>query len=289
MAKLTKDIENRLSVSRKVVAAATTHGPELAPVLAASALEAQGVGNGPDAAAFEATFASLAALLSFTSSALEKAALEHAAEQADDIAPRIARDAARDAASVVMVQLRSAVESAMGQAGLRTYGLEGETPRMPKALASHIGNVIHLLQKNPIEVTSELGSVFSSAVIVPALEKRKKAIDDALLDVDREERELESTQGKRDRALTRWVDVYQGTANTLVGLFRLAGRKDLAERVRPTSRTISGEDAGSAEEGAQSGSGQGAQPSIGQTAGQSIGQSTGQSVSQSGGQAVSAS
>ena len=38
--------------------------------------------------------------------------------------------------------------------------------------------------------------------------------------------------------------MYQGVADCLTGLCRLAGRKDLAERIRPTSRTVSGADEG---------------------------------------------
>jgi hypothetical protein len=37
--------------------------------------------------------------------------------------------------------------------------------------------------------------------------------------------------------------VHQGVADVLVGLFRLAGRKDLSDRVRPSSRTLAGEEA----------------------------------------------
>src|SRR4051794_19389800 len=60
-----------------------------------------------------------------------------------------------------------------------------------------------------------------------------------------EARELEKALGARDQAVELWTEVYQGVATALSGLYRLAGRKDLADRVRPTSRTLSGEDAAS--------------------------------------------
>jgi hypothetical protein len=47
-----------------------------------------------------------------------------------------------------------------------------------------------------------------------------------------EERENEGALTDRDRALEDWRTVYQGVATTLSGLYRLAGREDLAERMR---------------------------------------------------------
>jgi hypothetical protein len=244
MAKLGREIENRINVSKKVIAAATTHGPGLAPLLAAKAAEAQGAAGAPAAAAFAAMFASLAATLKFATGALESAALAYSAEHADDVAPREARGKAADVLLGLVVQLRATVESTLGASVLATYGLEGDTPRNPKALASHVTNVLELLGQSPVSVTTDLGSTFSTAATITGLTAKKAPLDAALGDVDREARELEDALGKRDQAIDHWSDAYQGVANALTGLFRLAGRKDLAERVRPTSRTVSGEDAG---------------------------------------------
>ncbi|MDI3289879.1 hypothetical protein [Polyangium sp. 15x6] len=64
----------------------------------------------------------------------------------------------------------------------------------------------------------------------------------ALADMQREELELADQLGRRDQQVLAWVEDHQGIADTLIGLFRLAGRKDLAERVRPTSRALAGEE-----------------------------------------------
>lgn len=251
MAKLGKEIENRITVSRKVIAAATTHGPGLAPVLAEKALAAKGDGEAPKAAAFKAMFASLAAMLTSATDALEVAELAYAAEQADDVAPRATRDKANEKLLALMVKLGSTLEDAMGADAVKSYGLAGDTPRTPKALSSYVGNVVNLMKKKPADVTTEVGGKFSTAATVAILQARKAELDAALKDVDREAREFEGSLGKRDQAMERWTDAYQGIASTLTGLFRLAGRKDLAERVRPTSRTISGEDSGPAEDAEQ--------------------------------------
>lgn len=253
MAKLGKEMENRLTVSKKVIAAAQTHGPALAPILADKALAAKGDGDTPKAAAFKAMFASLAAMLTSASNALETAELNHSAEQADDVGPRTARDKAKEQLLALMVKLGSTVEDALGADGLKAYGLEGDTPRTPKTLATYVGNVIHLMTQTPKQVTTDVGGTFSTAATVKILQKAKAELDAALADVDREARELEETLGTRDQALSEWADVYQGVANTLTGLFRLAGRRDLAERVRPTSRAVTGEDTGTTEDAGPAG------------------------------------
>jgi len=45
-------------------------------------------------------------------------------------------------------------------------------------------------------------------------------------------------------AAATWSETYQGTASTLEGMYRLVGWRELADRVRPTQRTLRGEDAG---------------------------------------------
>lgn len=247
MGTLGKENENRLQVTRKVAAAARTHGPALAPVIAGRLQELNGPGA-PDATAVGAVLAALAGAVEGAGNGLQEAALGLVAEQADDHTPRRAREEAAAAVLGLMVRLRSTIEDTFGVEGVRTYGLEGETPRAPKALASHTTRVIHLLKQRPASVATALGTTVDTAAIVAALEAKNAPLVAALADMDREERELEQAIGRRDQALGRWSEVYQGVANALEGLFQLAGRSDLADRVRPTSRTVSGEDAGPAEE-----------------------------------------
>ncbi|MFT3768041.1 MAG: hypothetical protein QM820_21540 [Minicystis sp.] len=244
MAKLSKQVDNRLIVSGKVVASARTHAAEIAKVLAAKAEEAQGAAKAPPAKHFEATIEAYAATLEHSAATLRSAELTYSAEQADDVAPREKRDKLTADAFGLMVKVRSTVESTMGAAGLKTYGLEGETPRSPRAVASHMGNVVSLMEKQPATVTDELGTTFDTKAAVAVINPKRDALESVLTDVDREARELEDALGKRDRAVEAWIDAYQGVATAFSGMCRLAGRKDLAERVRPTSRTVSGEETG---------------------------------------------
>lgn len=255
MAKLSKQVENRLTVSGKVVASARTHATEIAKALAAKAAAAQGAGNAPPAKHFEETIEAYAATLDHAGDELKTAELAYSAEQADDVAPRNTRDALAAEAFTLMSKVRAAVEGTLGAAGLSTYGLEGETPRMPRAVASHMDNVVMLMVKQPATVTSELGTTFDTSAVVKAITPKRDALAAVLKDVDREARELEEALGKREQAVEAWVDVYQGVATAFSGMCRLAGRKDLAERVRPTSRKVSGEETG--DEGAPEGGPQG--------------------------------
>jgi hypothetical protein len=212
-------------------------------------------GAAPTAHAFEAVIESQAAALDRAAEVMKTAELSYTAEQADDVAPRDKRDALTTEAFGLMVRLRSAVEDALGAKGLSTYGLSGETPRMPRTLVVHMDNVLSLMSKQPASVTTALGGTFDTATLVTALSPKRAALEAVLKDLDREERELEGALVKRDKTVERWTEVYQGVATALSGLFRLAGRKDLAERVRPTSRRVSGEETGD-EQGAGSGSGE---------------------------------
>lgn len=253
MAKLSKQVENRLTVSGKVMASAQAHGGEVAKALAAQA-EAVGVSKAK-AEVFETTLGALRQMLEHAAGELRKAELGYAAEQADDVKPRGERDALAAELVALMTRLRSTVEDVLGPEALATYGLEGSTPRAARALSSHVTNVASLMEKKPAKVTTELGSSFSTAAIVGAIKPKGAALEGAIAVVDREARELEQALGVRDQSVEAWTEVYQGVATALSGLYRLSGRKDLADRVRPTTRTLSGEDASGGERsGAEGGS-----------------------------------
>jgi len=243
MAKIGKQIENRLTVSGKVAASAQAHRTDISKALAAQAEVVQGPKTKATPEVFEIVLGALRQMLEHASADLKKEELAYAAEQADDVKPRAQRDALTAELIALMTRLRSTVEDAMGAEALEPYGLEGATPRTARPLANHVANVTSLMQKKPAKVTTDLGSTFSTEATVAAIKPKGAALDAVLVTLDREVRELEKALGARDQAVELWTEVYQGVATALSGLYRLAGRKDLADRVRPTSRTLSGEDA----------------------------------------------
>ncbi len=93
---------------------------------------------------------------------------------------------------------------------------------------------MQLVENTPIQLTSAFGASFDSAAAASSLKAKAMVLDGLIVNDDREARELEDAHALRDRAVAEWSDAYQGTATTLEGLYRRAGRKELAEKVRPT-------------------------------------------------------
>jgi hypothetical protein len=244
MSKLSDQVQNQIKVSEKVVASARTHARKVATELAARAAVAQGAETKATPKAYEAVVLSLADTLTYVAEQLRERELEYTAEQADDGPVRASRDAAERDITGMMTRLRSTVEDTLGREALAKYGLQGETPRGPRKALNHAQNVARLLRKSPATIETEFGSTFSTQAAAASLEKKHATLEALIKDDDREARELEDAMVKRDRAAATWSEVYQGVATALEGAYLLAGWRELADRVRPTQRTLRGEDAG---------------------------------------------
>lgn len=249
MSKLSEQVQNQIRVSEKVVASGRTHAAKIAAELAEQAKKVQGKGTKATAEAFEAVILASADGLAKATADLRENEQILAAEKADDGPVRVARDSATGAVAGLVMLLRSTVEDHLGSAALATYGLGGDTPRVPAKLLNHVQNVVQLLEQNPAKVTSALGTSFDTKTAAQALKAKAAELGGHIKDDDREARELETALANRDRAAAAWSDAYQGTAATLEGLYRQAGWKELAEKVRPTQRKLRGEDAGGEESG----------------------------------------
>ncbi len=244
MSKLSEQVQNQIRVSEKVVASGRTHAAKIAAELAARAKQVQGNGTTATAEAFEAVILASADGLAKATADLRENEQILAAERADDGPVRAARDSATAHVAGLVTLLRSTVEDHLGSAALATYGLAGETPRVPAKLLQHVQNVAQLLEQNHTTVTSALGTSFDTTMAAQALKKKAAELAVHIKDDDREARELETALANRGRAVAAWSDAYQGTAATLEGLYRQAGWKELAEKVRPTQRKLRGDDAG---------------------------------------------
>lgn len=246
MSKKSKQVENRMQWSEHVVTAAKTHRDQIAEVLATRAAHVQGSGTVITKEVAGAFLDFLVDDLKHSVTEMDDAEMRVVAERADDVGLREARDSAVSNLLTATVRVRSMVQDARGSQGLNTYGLSGETPRLPRDLMNHANTVAKLMQEHPFHATVD-GVTFDSAAMASTLLSKATAVEQALGTMLREEQELVNELGKRHMAITDWGDVHQGVADTLTGLFRLAGRKDLSERVRPSSRTLSGEEAPPAE------------------------------------------
>ncbi len=244
MSNIGEQIQNRLLLSDKVVTSARTNATTVALALAKRAKEVEGPKTSLSASDFEAVLRFLAGGLEQSSNAMRQAEQTVAAEKADDLAIRTARDFNAAELHTLLARLRSAIDEHLGNDGLGRYGIEEDSPRTPRKLAEYTFNVVQLLHKYPIKVTSPFGSSLDTAAVIAVLEPKAKALETIVADDDREWRELEDAYAKRNRAIEVWNDAYQGTASALEGMYRFAGFGELAAKVRPTLRKARGDDPG---------------------------------------------
>ncbi|MRG97220.1 hypothetical protein [Polyangium spumosum] len=242
--KLSEQVQNQIRVSERVAASARTHGPAISPILAAYAEEVQGPETKATVEAFQTVFGVLADGLDRRTAALRETELALAGERADDGPVRATRDQKAAALTALLSQLRRAVDDHLGADALATYGLATESPRVPAKLLQYGINVARQLGEFPRSVVSPLGTTFDTKLALDVLKTHCKELEAAVADDHREARELETALAARNRATAAWSDTYQGTASSLEGLYRLAGYRDLAEKVRPTHRKLRGEEEG---------------------------------------------
>lgn len=244
MSNVGEQLQNRVRVSEKVVASARTHAAKIATILAEQAIAVEGTSTPATVDAFKAVIFALANGLEHATKTMRDTEQAVAAEKADDPPIRTKRDENAAKLADVLIRLRSTIEDHLGADGLKTYGLAGETSRVPRKVFEQAHNVAQLLEKAPVKLASAFGASFDSAIAAATLTAQATALDGLIADDDREARELENAYALRDRAIAAWSDAYQGTAGALEGLYRRAGWKELAEKVRPTVRNLRGEEVG---------------------------------------------
>lgn len=225
---LNKTTKNKLANGEQIVAAAEVNGPAVAQELEQSQ-------TGPDdtrwsKTQFEALFVWIAHQMGAANAHLKRAALAYAAEQADDD-----NDATLQESLVGRLRtVRNTAGEIVGQDKLHRYGLNSAPPTDQQRVIPYAENVIELLRANPDPVTNAVGLSFQSTPVADALEAKLGEYTAEHAAANREKRELQKAKSDHDRAVAYWDNIYQGIASQLEGLFRQAGRHQLADRVRPT-------------------------------------------------------
>ena len=108
--------------------------------------------------------------------------------------------------------------------------------------------VVHAaLAKGAPKAAPKKGRTLDFAALAEDLLVHVTALEAALKNVKREEREAEQALTKRDAAVAAFEPVYTGIADITAGLLELAGQGDLASRVKPTVRRRAGLDLPAAE------------------------------------------
>jgi hypothetical protein len=170
--------------------------------------------------------------------ALVSADRAHEAELSDDSAPREARDEAAEKVRVVLVDLRDAISTAYGAAGLNVLGIAGSVPFDPSAIKS-LAEAVHTAltaggaalpksRRKSVKVDLK-GFAADLANELPALTK-------SLESVAREEREVKTTLGAKTAAMTSHDRTFSRSAGLLSALALFGGLENIAATVRPSAR-----------------------------------------------------
>ena len=225
----------------EVIRITAEHFPEAARDACAARMVSADVTLEKATATVSDSIAAIARMVAAMNAKLEKAENDYASEQADDPPARKRRDDGNADLAVRWAEVKGHLARRFGEATPREYGLEGELPSTPDALAKQTANAIKLLRAKPRTHTSRLGE-FTTAGAADHLEEAQIALSNALVGVTTESKQLQDALGIRDTIAAEWTNVYQSCATLLEGYLRLGGRTDLADRVRPTVRRASGLD-----------------------------------------------
>lgn len=235
MAQRSKQVENRVQNGEAVVASGRTHRD----LIAARVAERVDVLSKAEIAKL---IDAVCQRLEAANGVLGAAEDRYVAEQADDVTLRDARDHAATVVGGVLGRIRNRVGDALGETGLRRYALDASMPRTPSQLATRSETVIQLLRGAPAELDDGVSPAVSTTRLAKSLVDALEPLSAALATLVAEARENEAALTARDRVVEDWTLVYQGVATTLAGLYVLAAREDLAERIRPTQRRAAGQE-----------------------------------------------
>ena len=230
-------VADRVTIADTVVSAVKIHGPEIVPIVEKALFP-----NGPPANLRVAdVLTALGAHLERTTSILVQADRDHTAELADDDAIRQARDSREVDLRDLLSTMRANLVRNYGSSVAGAYGFGATLPEDASGLLLLAGNVESLLRTRPLTETPKNKSL-ELAPLLAADDIRNAAatLRTALGDIDREKREAQLTQGAKNEAMDAWKAVYPAVADGVAAFFSLAGRSDLAQRVRPTARRRAG-------------------------------------------------
>lgn len=189
-----------------------------------------------DEAVLQQFFTWLRKLLQHKGNALVTAEAAYVAEQADDVPVRIERDARQEALSSQAILVRDRVETHLGRESLAAYGLANRTPRTAQDLLVHGKTASTLLRAQPRLVPDGMGGQVSTVALADSLDALCTSLEESIQRLVTEQRELEAARSARNTAQTDLVTTYQLIAGLLLYVFRLAGKPELAERIRPIVR-----------------------------------------------------
>lgn len=167
---------------------------------------------------------------------------EVAQEINHDDTHRAARDVKVDTLVDKLKYLRVRIESDANSAVVKRAGIARRVPQnsSPVMILRYARAVLSALDADPIEIVPSLGSPYSAADIraqlAPHIDDAEAAVEALAADT----RETEQARRGRDEAQAHYARVAFTTAALIEAFCRQANMPDVAGRVRPNRRRISG-------------------------------------------------
>lgn len=181
--------------------------------------------------------------LARSTGAYREADANHTAETSSDIDARNARDQAIAALRESVIAAGFAIAGGFGKPVQSSMGLDVVWSSRGDLLLSQARNAVTLVRRTRTLKPLAAGVRVDTAVLADAVEQRCVALEQALDAVKREERAAQHTFQEREIVARQWDRLYPGVAEIFTGLCILAGRNELAARVKPTARRNRGQSA----------------------------------------------
>lgn len=240
-----KGVLDRQRVGKAIIAAANTHAREVGERL--NERVAVVVEHGETLADFTTLKIHLGRYLQMQLDALVAADEVHLKELDDDHDPRLRRDEAAEALNRKLVEVRNGVSTLYGtDQASALIGIEGATSRDPLTLHRQANRAMERLRAPEVELPPQrLASLhLDTAALVGEVQPLIDQLTQALADVDREQRETETSLGLKTEALEAFDRAVRGVGRIIKGCDELAEYPDFAEKIR-LSRTRRGSAGGS--------------------------------------------
>lgn len=229
----TKQVVDRQKEAQAVIAAGRTHATELVTLLS----ERQGplLKRGEKLPDYGLQIELLMRQLEQSTAHLVQTDDAYQRELLDDEGPRRERDEASEGLAVYLIELREVLTGLYGAQVLLPAGFSQQTPRDSVLLSRFASQVQSALGAVTLPAPRVKGAQVDIKATVAELDKRRTRLDSAVAAVARETREAQAAMSLRNDAQDQFDDVYTQVSTVLSGLLRLAGKPDLADRVRPTT------------------------------------------------------
>ena len=137
--------------------------------------------------------------------------------------------------STKLVELREVLTGAYGGATTSTV-FSGPTPEDPVVLSRFADEVATAPGRVKLPTPRIKGAKLDPSETAGELRALRAGLDAALKGVAREVREAQATLDAKNQAIAAYDETFGGGSTTLTGLLRMAGKPELAARVRPSSR-----------------------------------------------------